>query len=552
MKQNKYIFSLLIIAALFINVSCKKQLDVKNPNYPTLANAETETGIISLATGAVYTNGFNTVDVNGLTILGNSYFFIGLAYHELLGDVVSAEAANTLINVVSLPEYVILDNGTKVSNTSNSKNFMRISNARDKRANNPFYFEWTYMYALNNACNNVLSIVDQVTYTGEAETKKNTIKAWCYFWKGFAYSKIGSLYYSGLISNSTIGASNKYLIHDSIIGEANKNLDLASSIVNSITKPDVYSSVLGQLLPKFLQQGHGGILTPTMFAHNINTLKARNLLANKKASLMTAADWASLSTLTTNGIQSGEFIFTARTNPSNGFFTAGSGSVTAGTTGDPNTKTFTISERVIQDYKTGDKRFANNFQIQLNDAGQPKPYLNQVGGFTYSTRWALIDGGKGMPGVQTLSNLTPGQYELPIAGSYEENELMKAESKIYSGDIEGGLKSIDAVRTYLGAGLAAVAGTNLTQAQALEELRRERRVALMLRGLSFYDARRWGIIYDISAGGGRKGAVVLTSTGVLNTNATINYNFLDYWDVPADEFELNIPAAGSAPVKNPG
>lgn len=429
---------------------------------------------------------------------------------------------------------------------------MRISNARDKRSNNPFYYEWTYMYALNNACNNVLSIVDGISYTGDAETKKNTIKAWCYFWKGLAYSKIGSLYYSGLISNSTIGASNKYLIHDSIIAEANKNLDQASSLVTAVTKPDVYASVLGQLLPKFLQQGLGGVLTQTMFVHNVNTLKARNLLANKKATAMTTADWAALLTLTTNGIQPGEFIFTARTTASNGFFTAGAGSVAAKTTGDPSSTTFTISERVIQDYKAGDKRFANNFQLQLDDAGKPKPYLNQVGGFTYSTRWSLVSGGKGLPGVQTLSNLTPGQYELAIAGSYEENDLMKAESKIYSGDIEGGLKSIDAVRTYLGAGLAPVAGTGLTQAQALEELRRERRVALMLRGLSFYDARRWGVIYDVAAGGGRKGAVVLTSTGVLNTNATINYNFLDYWDVPADEFELNVPAAGSAPVKNPG
>ncbi|HWJ89807.1 MAG TPA: hypothetical protein VNR87_01780, partial [Flavisolibacter sp.] len=79
----------------------------------------------------------------------------------------------------------------------------------------------------------------------------------------------------------------------------------------------------------------------------------------------------------------------------------------------------------------------------------------------------------------------------------------------------------------------------------------ERRVALIFRGTSFYDARRWGVIDDISKGGGRTGAVVISSTGVLNTNATINYNFLDYWDVPDDESALNPPSAGSAPVKNP-
>jgi len=74
---------------------------------------------------------------------------------------------------------------------------------------------------------------------------------------------------------------------------------------------------------------------------------------------------------------------------------------------------------------------------------------------------------------------------------------------------------------------------------------------LLFRGTAFYDARRWGVIYDISKGGGRKGCTVVTPDGTLNTNATINYNFLDYWDVPADEFVLNPPAAGSAPIKNP-
>jgi len=87
---------------------------------------------------------------------------------------------------------------------------------------------------------------------------------------------------------------------------------------------------------------------------------------------------------------------------------------------------------------------------------------------------------------------------------------------------------------------------------AYEELRKERRVALLFRNVAFYDARRWGIIDDISAGGGRTGCVVVNSTsGAVNTNATINYNFLDYWDVPDDETSLNPPSATSAPIKNP-
>ena len=37
----------------------------------------------------------------------------------------------------------------------------------------------------------------------------------------------------------------------------------------------------------------------------------------------------------------------------------------------------------------------------------------------------------------------------------------------------------------------------------------------------------------------------------LYTNSTIDYNFLDYWDIPADETVLNPPGAGSAAVINP-
>ena len=112
---------------------------------------------------------------------------------------------------------------------------------------------------------------------------------------------------------------------------------------------------------------------------------------------------------------------------------------------------------------------------------------------------------------------------------------------------------IDKVRTLRGAVIPATSGTGLTQAQALEEIHRERRVALVFRGTSFYDAHRWVANYDLSKGGVRTGAAVLSSTGVLNTNARIKYDFLDYRDVQDDEVnpQLNPPATGSAPVKTP-
>jgi len=69
--------------------------------------------------------------------------------------------------------------------------------------------------------------------------------------------------------------------------------------------------------------------------------------------------------------------------------------------------------------------------------------------------------------------------------------------------------------------------------------------------LPFYDAHNWKAIDLISAGGGRAGAVVLNASCVVSVNATIEYNFLDYWDVPDNELAYNPPASGSAPVVNP-
>ncbi|HEY9195062.1 MAG TPA: RagB/SusD family nutrient uptake outer membrane protein [Mucilaginibacter sp.] len=543
MKRNKFIYALLVIAALSGVSSCKKDLDVKNPNSPTLEQTKTESGIISLASGGVYINGF----VNGDGWLGDSYFSLPIGFHELLADNVSAEAANQNINIVNVPDYVILDDGTKISNTSPQKSNLRINNTRDKQSQNMFYYEWTNMYAMNNACNQVLALVDNISFAGDAATRKNTIKAWVYWWKGFAYAKLGSIYYAGLINNAVSQVNSTYVNSAALIAESNKNLDQAASLLAGISKTDEYNTVMGKLLPDFVQVGLGTVPTPAMFIHSINTLKARNILVNKKLSDMTAADWNAILTLVNNGVKSGESVFTGRTNAANnnGFFSATGGTVASLASGLPSSTTFKISERLIQDFKAGDKRLSNNFKVN--------EYFNQVGGFTFSSRWQLIDAKQGSPnnGAVILANTTNAAYELYIAGTYEENELMKAEALINTGQIEQGLASIDNVRTYQGAGLAKVAGAGLGLAEAKEELRKERRAALVFRGTAFYDARRWGVIDDVSKGGGRKNAVVLTSGGVLNTKATINYNFLDYWDVPADEFVLNPPGAGSAPIKNP-
>jgi len=551
MKKYKILWIGVITLLLSGSFSCQKQLNVLNPNSPTPAVTASEPGIIDLALGSVYTGGFNGVNLSPLNALGDSYFFAAECYHELLADNISSQNANQNYNVINLPDYVILDDGTKLVNQSPHKTNVRINNTRDKRSSNALYYEWAYMYALNNGMNNVLSLAPGVSFGGDAPSRLKTIQAWAYFWKGFAYSRIGSLYYSGLINNTGNATTNTYVLHDAIIAESNRLLNLSATTLASISSTTDYTTVLTQLIPAFLQTGNGGVPSVTAFTHNINTLLARNILANKAQSAMTTSDWTAVLNLVNAGITSTDPVFIAKTNGTSPFISLTGGSTAATTAGSNSSSNFKISERLIQEYYTGDQRLAENFSSQT--------YLNSVGGLLSSTRWKLVSGGnaiKAPTGANALSyvladNTTVGNYQLTIAGSYEENELMKAEALVETGQTDVGLASVDNVRKFQGAGLAPVSGTGLTQAQALEQIRRERRVALIFRGTAFYDARRLGIIYDITKGGGRTGAVVLSSSGVLSTNATINYDFFDYWDVPADEAVINPPGSGSAPILNP-
>lgn len=544
--MNKlHVLSAAVLLA-FMTSACKEQLDVKNPNQPTVGTAGTESGVIQLAQGGVYQNGFREVSSNLYDGVPGYFWSGAVGFHEIMGDALGAEAANMYLNQIGAPDMVTLDDGTKVPNP-NAPNtqiaLIRQVNLNSNQGQNPLFWEWWYMYSLNSAMNRLLDLTNTATFIGDAATKKATLQAWAYWWKGYAYSRLGSIYYAGVINNATSGTNGTYVTKEALITEANANFDKAAGLLNGIKATDVYSSVLGQVIPTFNQTGKGNVPQPAEWLRNINTMKARNLLVNTRVKDMTAAQWQQVQTLTQNGIGSTDNVFTGRSNTNGDFLSSTAGTVSAKATGDPQGgATYKISERLIQDFKPGDARLTTNFAQKAN------PWIgNNDRGNSFNTRWQLLDRGAGNTnGVITLASRTAGVYELYLAGSYEENELMKAEANIYTGNTETGLKSIDAVRAAQGAGLAAVAGKGLTQAQALEELRRERRVGLMFRGLSFYDARRWGVLEN-----GRTNAVVVDKTGKVNTKATINYNFLDYWDVPDNELKYNPPAGGSAATTNP-
>ena len=331
-----------------------------------------------------------------------------------------------------------------------------------------------------------------------------------------------------------------------MIAESNKQYDLAIADLNAATSTADYDAIIGKLIPSFCRVGKGLAPTTAMWIRNINTLKARNLLVNKTVASMAAGDWSSLLTLTNAGLLAGDYIFTGRTTATGDFLPSSGATVSSRVqSSDPGGGGFKLSERWVQEFKAGDKRFTNNVKFGPTWIG------NSDRGNAFNTRYTLYNGGDGIAGTYVYANTATGEFELALTGTYEENALMKAEALINSAQIDQGLAQIDAVRTYMGAGLAAVSGTGLTLTQAKEELRRERRIALAFRGLSFYDARRLKISEPVSAGGGRTGCVVIPTSGVVNTNATIEYGYLDYWDVPDNELAYNPAVAGSAPTKNP-
>jgi starch-binding outer membrane protein, SusD/RagB family len=539
---------------LFISVfasACKKQLDIKNPNQPNPETLKTENGIIAYGLAGVYQNGFRSTKY-GDGVIGGTFFSFVNGFHSLLGDETGIEAANVYANQVGCPDKVILDNATSVLNPgvpNRSTLVIREKNLNASAGANPLYYEWHWMYSLNNACNIVLENVDIVSFSGDAATKKAVLKAWAYWWKGYAYSRIGSMYYAGLVRDASNLVNpnpvGNYVTSSAIITESNNNYDKAATILNGLAVNATYTATLAKLIPDFCQVGKGIPPIPAMWVRNINTMKARNLLVNKTQAAMSATDWTNLLALTNAGMQSGDYTFTARSNNTEDLITISSGTVAAKSAGVAGSNTYKISERLVQDYKAADQRKANNFLFSAS------AWLGNLDrGNAYHTRWGLKSGGNGVAGAIIYANNSAGASEFLIAGSWDENELMKAEATLFSGgSITAATAMIDGVRTAQGAGLPAIG--IVTLAQAKDELRSERRAGLAFKGLCFYDARRWKVIDPLSAGGGRTGCILISNTGALNINATIDYNYLDYWDVPDNELAYNPAAASSAPVKNP-
>ncbi|UEG48509.1 RagB/SusD family nutrient uptake outer membrane protein [Ferruginibacter lapsinanis] len=551
----KKIFLSLLAINMLIFSGCKKSLlDQNDPNNPTPSGSlATESGMISYAAGILQRTIFDVPNAGNSNILA-----IAMSTQSVLGDETFVPYGNFGWRWVDQVYRITLPNSTVVTNPFGVTQQVSLQgfNSRAAGDRNAFLYEWTVCYLFINQANTMLSSIDGVGLSGDAATKKAAFKAWAYWWKGLSYSRIGSTYLAGLIYN-TIDVNNNYVDHNAIIAEANRNFDLCAAEL--ATLPDDgnedYDLLMSQMVLSFNDNSH--IVSPAMWKRAINSYKARNLLVNKKTADMTAGDWQAIIDLASNGLKSTDNYFKfgmtsdGNNDLSNSFLHP---LLLHG----PNVQFAFLSERFVQDYKVGDARFTRDV-VELPYPPATDAYYDlsaftdlRARGLQFGTRWGAIP-------IEDGGSLTTAANEgfTPFACSYEENALMLAEAYINKSQIETGLAYIDAVRDYQNSGLAHVAGTSLNLAQAKEELRRERRIGLAIRGLAFFDARRWGVTAPASAGGGRANAIVYLPSAVAGTATDtpkpcfMEYNYMDYWDVPQNELDFNVPATGSAIVKNP-
>ena len=561
MKKQLYKLALLpVLTATLLIGACKKTiLQLPNPNLPTPnSSLATEGGIDAFAMGIFYKwIAFETGD-------GNINFFDIAWYMESnMGDEdftpYSNYGSRYPMNIASItlpaPYNTVIPNP---SGYANNLAILEAFNSRSAGDGNSVQYEWDCFYYVNAQANTLLQALASpaLKLSGDAVTKMKLLQAWAYYWKGYSYSKLGSLYLAAIIDDSPDSTakgltSNVYIVHDSVIDAANRNFDRAASIFSSITENSDYDTTFKQIIPSFNVPNN--VITPAMWVRQIHSFEARNYLVNRKVAAMTSADWTTVLNLAAEGMTQSDYTLRWGLAPLGvddltknsppypfPFHPMVLHSVSGGLS--------FVSERLIQDFQPGDQRFTKGFQPF--PTGTVVNVLNR--GIQFGTRYAPVDIERG--GLYATENFSPAAT-VPIAPTWEENALMTAEADIYLGNVNAGLQLIDQVRTSQNAGLPPLAGSGISRDSAITQLHSERRIGLYLHNVSWYDARRWGITAPTSQGGGRIGNIVVPGSLINQTAAKvlpclINYDFVDYWDVPQNELDFNPASASSAPVKN--
>src|SRR5579872_3869997 len=219
----------LLACTLLLGACQKKILGILNPNLPTpQGSLVTEGGIDAFAEGIFYKwIAFETGD-------GNLNFFDIAWYIESnMGDEdftpYSNYGSRYPMNIASIT--LPAPYNTVVNNPSGFATQLDILRSFNSRSDgDAIQYEWDCFYYVNAQANILLNALDNpaLKLSGDATTKKALLQAWAYYWKGYAYSKLGSMYLAAVIDDSpdsTVKSltSNIYVAHDQVIAAAKKN-----------------------------------------------------------------------------------------------------------------------------------------------------------------------------------------------------------------------------------------------------------------------------------------------------------------------------------------
>ena len=391
--MKKYIISILIL--LMLGTACKKSsLQLSDPNNPTPDQSlTTEAGLKTFALGIIQKM-VATVPDEGVT----NIFHIALSFHSIMGDEAYVPYGNWGLRWVNQVYSITLPSGQVVINPNgvDQKTQLQGFDSRDAGERNAFQYEWSSCYYIIAQCNQLLISLENpdISFSGDADTKRGTLKAWAQWWKGYAYSRIGSMYLAGVITDDPGQINDNFIDHSQILAEATKVLDDCTTTLNGVTENADYDEVMTAIVASF--DDNLNIVSPDSWKRQINSLKARNLLVNKKVKDMTATDWNDVLTLANDGIQASDNIFKFGMDPT------GTNDISSGFyhpyafIGEAAQFTF-VSERLVQEFKPGDNRFATGFELFS------PPHVNERGrGLQFGTRWnpIYIENGGHMPQPQ--------------------------------------------------------------------------------------------------------------------------------------------------------
>lgn len=510
----------LLLMLMTVISACNDDLAVSNENEPTLDAIKTEEGLKRTARGV-----YESFDLND----PKNFLWIVQVYHETMGDAIVVPWGNWQFRWLAQVTSITLDDGstwTPPEGGTQPEEVARV-NKRQFGDDSAIVQEWGAIYFLNNQANLILETVEaeDLSLSGDQAEKINGYKAWAYWWKGYAYSRIGSMYKQGVIIDNFGETNSDFKDQSEIIAEANRNFDLA------IDNAASFDLIASDVVPSLFVDGVFGIPNSASLREAANTMKARNLLVNTFKDELTTADYQQIKGLTENGLF----------DNTNTLVVTGDAFVTYPEFWMMFSAATIIygwhraSERLIQDIPSGDNRLSHFTQTTDEDTGNPTSWSTRGRGIEYNSTWGVLGDGFYASILGDDSGL--GWYFV----SAEENMLMLAEAELELGNKPKAAELVDDVRTMQGAGLPPIDPITTSDDEMWELIRKERRIALFLRGLAFYDARRWKVILPLSEGGGRTGAVVVENDDTINTNATINYNFLPYWPIPDEEITFNRP-----------